>query len=142
MRLECERHQRDILEGAAIDDHVRLCDDCRSFAATERWLAPPDDLVARTVARLQPALLARAASRREIFWRLSLAGVLSLPIIITLNAAIVWMAHETIARLASPEIAVTGASIVAASLLLALSVAYGSLPLLASWGVRLRERTT
>ena len=70
------------------------------------------------------------------------AGALSFPIIVALNASIVWMIHATIERLASPQLAMAGASLVAVSLLLVLSVAYGSLPLLASWGVQLRERTT
>ncbi len=142
MNADCERHQHAILSGAATDDHVKRCDDCRSFYAAERQLAPPDDLVARTADRLRPALLARAAHRREIFWGLTLAGALSFPIIVALNASMVWMTYATIERLATPPLAMAGASLVGVSLLLALSVAYGSLPLLASWGVELRERTT
>ena len=142
MNADCERHQHAILDRATRDDHVSRCDDCSSFYTAERQLAPPDDLVARTVDRLRPALLARAAHRREIFWGLTLAGALSFPIIVALNAAMVWMTYATIERLATARLATAGASIVGVSLLLALSVAYGSLPLLASWGVQLRERTT
>ena len=142
MNADCERHQHAMLSRAAADDHAEHCDDCKSFDAVERQLAPPDDLVARTVDRLRPALLARAAHRREIFWGLTLAGALSFPIIVALNASMVWMTYATIERLATPQLAMAGASLVGVSLLLALSVAYGSLPLLASWGVELRERTT
>jgi len=142
MNADCERHQYAILKRAAADDHFRRCDDCRSFYAVARQLAPPDDLVARTVDRLRPALLARATRRREIFWGLTLAGVLSLPIIVALNASMVWMTYRTIERLATPQLAMAGASLLCVSLLLALSLVYGSLPLLASWGVQLRERTT
>ncbi len=142
MNADCERHQHAILSRAATDEHVSRCDDCRSFYAVERQLAPPSDLVTRTLDRLRPALLARAAHRREIFWGLTLAGALSFPIIVALNASMVWMTYATIERLATPPLAMAGASLVGVSLLLALSVAYGSLPLLASWGVELRERTT
>jgi len=142
MNADCERHQHAILSRARRDDHVSRCDDCSSFYTTERQLAPPDDLVARTVDRLRPALLARASHRREVFWGLTLAGALSFPIIVALNASMVWMTFATIERLATPQLALAGASLLGVSLLLALSVAYGSLPLLASWGVQLRERTT
>ena len=142
MNADCERHQHVILSRATTDDHVNRCDDCKSFYAVERQLAPPDDLVARTVERLRPTLLARAAHRREMFWRLTLAGVLSFPIIVALNASMVWMTYATIERLATPQLAMAGASLIGVSLLLTLSVVYGSLPLLASWGVQLRERTT
>ncbi|GMR22429.1 MAG: hypothetical protein BMS9Abin37_0778 [Acidobacteriota bacterium] len=141
MNADCERYQHAILSRAAWDDHLSRCDDCSSFYAIERQLAPPDDLVARTVDRLRPALLARASHRREIFWGLTLAGALSFPIIVALNTAMVWMTFATIEHLATRQLAIAGASLLGVSLLLALSVAYGSLPLLASWGIQLRERT-
>ncbi len=142
MNADCERNQHAILNHAAADDHVSHCNDCRSFYAAERRLTPPNDLVARTVDRLRPALLARAAQRRDIFWGLTLAGALSFPIIVALNASMVWMAYRAIERLATPQLAMAGASLLGVSLLLALSLAYGSLPLLASWGIQLREGTT
>lgn len=142
MKAECERHQYAILDRATTDDHVSRCEDCGSFHTAERHFAPPEDLVARTVERMRPALLARASHRREIFWGLTLAGALSFPIIVALNASMVWMTFATIERLATPQLAFAGASLLGVSLLLALSVAYGSLPLLASWGVQLRDRTT
>jgi len=52
------------------------------------------------------------------------------------------MAYRAIERLATPQLAMAGASLLGVSLLLALSLAYGSLPLLASWGIQLREGTT
>ena len=141
MNAECEHAQLAMLDGQAPTDHARACHDCRSFYATERHLAPPADLVSRAVARLQPMLLARAANRRTIFWRVALAGAFSLPIIVGLNAAMVWMTYSMVARFATTEIATAAAAFLGMTLLLTLSVAYGSLPLLASWGVQLRERT-
>ena len=141
MNPECQRHQEDILKGS-ISSHVHDCDDCRSFYTVERQLAPPAGLIDRALERLHPVLVARAAERRELFWRLTLAGAFSLPFILALNAGMVWMTYTALERLATPQLAMTGASLVAASLLLALSLAYGSLPLLASWGLHLREKTT
>jgi hypothetical protein len=143
MRPDCERHQQELLSGALASpraDH-EPCDDCGSFWMAERLLAPPDDLVLRTLDRLRPALLERSARRFGIYWGLTLAGALSLPIIVALNVGMIWMSYVALAWIATTELALAGASLLAASLLLALSVAYGSLPLLASWGLQLRERT-
>lgn len=143
MKRECEKYQRELVSGAAASshDHPEPCDDCRSFLLAMRTLAPPDELVSRTLQRLRPILRQRAARRSGIYWRLTLAGAFSLPIIVALNAAMIWMSYTAIERIATPEVATAGAFILSMSLLLALSVVYGSLPLLASWGLQLRERT-
>lgn len=142
MNASCERHQQAMLDGTVAVEHLEQCDDCRSFSVVEQTLAPPGDLVMRTVERLRPALVARSARRRDIAWGLTLAGAFSLPIIVALNAAMVWMTYAAVAQLATPQIATALASLVVGASLLALAVVYGSLPLLANWGVQLRERTT
>ena len=106
-----------------------------------RTLEPPAGLLAMTMARLEPILATRAALGRSLFWRLSLAGAVSLPVILGLNAAFVWSIYMILNRIVPVEAAMAVASLVASSLLLALSLAYGSLPLLASWGQKLRART-
>ncbi len=143
MKPACERHQQELLSGAIAPHHgdQAQCSDCGSFQAAERSLAPPEDLVLRTFEKLRPVLLERSARRRGIYWGLTLAGVFSFPIIIAVNAGMIWISYSAIERIATPELAMASASLLGVSLLLTLSVAYGSLPLLASWGLQLRERT-
>ena len=142
MSPECQHNQEALTARDTFsNEHVATCRDCSSFAATLRTLEPPTHLIAMTMARLDPMLLSRAALRRSLFWRLSLAGAVSLPVILGLNAALVWSVHMTLTRIVPMEAAAAGATLVATSLLLALSLAYGSLPLLASWGQKLRART-
>ena len=142
MSPECRHNQEALAAGDTFsNEHVASCRDCRSFRATLRALEPPAGLLAMTMARLDPMLAAQAALRRSLFWRLSLAGAVSLPVILGLNAALVWSVYMTLARIVPMEAAAAGATLVATSLLLALSLAYGSLPLLASWGQKLRART-
>lgn len=142
MKPECEQHQHEILSGSAANVHTESCRDCASFLMTGRYLAPADDLVAQTLNRLRPALAERSSQRAGIYWGLTLAGAFSLPIILALNTGMIWMSYHALARITTAELALAGASLLAVSLLLGLSVAYGSLPLLASWGLQLRERTT
>ena len=142
MSPECQHNQEALTARDTFSNqHVATCRDCSSFAATLRTLEPPTHLIAMTMARLDPMLLSRAALRRSLFWRLSLAGAVSLPVILGLNAALVWSVYMTLTRIVPMEAAAAGATLVATSLLLALSLAYGSLPLLASWGQKLRART-
>ena len=142
MSPECQHNQEALTARDTFsNEHVATCRDCSSFAATLRTLEPPTHLTAMTMARLDPMLLSRAALRRSLFWRLSLAGAVSLPVILGLNAALVWSVYMTLTRIVPMEAAAAGATLVATSLLLALSLAYGSLPLLASWGQKLRART-
>ena len=142
MSPECQHNQEALTARDTFsNEHVATCRDCSSFAATLRTLEPPTHLIAMTMARLDPMLLSRAALRRSLFWRLSLAGAVSLPVILGLNAALVWSVYMTLTRIVPMEAAAAGATLVATSLLLALSLAYGSLPLLTSWGQKLRART-
>ena len=141
MNPECQRNQEALAGGDPFaNEHVASCQDCGSFRAAVHALEPPPGLIALTMARIEPALAARAALRRSLFWRLSLAGAVSLPVILVLNTALVWSVYMGLARFLPVEAAAAGATLVATSLLLALSLAYGSLPLLASWGLQLRAR--
>jgi hypothetical protein len=144
MNSDCEHYQRELSSAGALPRHAGAapCLDCDTFRAVEQTLAPPRDLIASTLERLEPVLLARAERRRGIYWGLTLAGAFSFPIIVALNAAMIWMTHAALERVATAELAMVGATMLAMSLLLALSVAYGSLPLLANWSLQLRERTS
>lgn len=153
MNHDCERVQRAWLDGLRLRSeqsaHLDVCPDCRSFAAVERFLAEPDPpgvgnnvshgLISETLLRLAPLMERRARERRRLSLRLAAAGIASLPPIALLNATIAWALYSTLERLASPEAALAGVSVYAASALLSLAIAYGSLPLMASWGLRLRE---
>jgi hypothetical protein len=70
---------------------------------------------------------------------LALAGLVSLPVIIGLNGVLLWLVYTTLEVRISEPVAVVAAYIVAASTLLGLSLAYGSLPLMADWGLKLRH---
>lgn len=142
MNPDCQKHQEAMLSAATRPEHAARCGDCATFHTVARELAPPEELLSRTIERLRPLLVARAARRRELFWGLTLAGAFSLPFIVLLNAGMVWMSYAAIERLANPQLAAAGATVLAASLMLALAIAYGSLPLLANWGLQLRERTS
>lgn len=149
MNHDCERVQRAWLDGLRLRSeqsaHLDVCPDCRSFAAVERFLAEPGvgdvshGLISETLLRLAPLMERRARERRRLSLRLAAAGIASLPPIALLNATIAWALYSTLERLASPEAALAGVSVYAASALLSLAIAYGSLPLMASWGLRLRE---
>ncbi len=131
-------------------DHHGRCFPCQSFAVSVRELVhlaesdrtePNPDLVARAMKRLGPELATRA---REGFWlraRLALAGLVSLPVILGLNGILIWFVYTTFAVWLSVPVAIGAASVIAASTLLGLSLAYGSLPLMADWGLELRWRS-
>ncbi len=130
-------------------DHLGRCPTCRSFAISVRDLThlvqsdrtePDPDLVARAMERLRPELAVRS---REGIWlraRLAFAGLVSLPVILGLNGMLIWLVYRTFASWLSEPVAVGAASIIAASTLLGLSLAYGCLPLMAAWGLELRQR--
>ena len=94
MNPECQRNQEALAGGDPFaNEHVASCQDCGSFRAAVHELEPPPGLIALTMARIEPALAARAALRRSLFWRLSLAGAVSLPVILVLNSAFVWSVY-------------------------------------------------
>jgi hypothetical protein len=90
--------------------------------------------------RLSPELAMRSRERIWLRARLAFAGLVSLPVILGLNGMLIWLVYRTFASWLSEPVAVGAASIVAASTLLGLSLAYGSLPLMAAWGLELRQR--
>jgi len=147
MKDACRSHQLALLDARAstasstTGTHDPSCDDCNSFALAHARLAPPVDLSARTFDALAPLLRRRRALRRKMMIRLSLASAASLPVVLAVNATLVWASYGLTSRLLTPEIGTLVATVVGGALLLSLSLAYGSLPLLASWGLQLRERT-
>ncbi len=146
MRDACLQFQLALLEETSRlperrSDHASSCEECRSFYLVHRTLGPPADLVARTFSRLEPVLRERRALRRKLALQLCLAGAVSLPVVVGMNAVLVWLCYVLTSHVISPEAGAVAAGIVGSALLLGLSLAYGSLPLLASWGSHLRERT-
>ena len=101
----------------------------------------PEGLARRTLARLEGELEHRRSVRRAVVRRVSLAGVLSLPFVLFVSLTEVLLLHTTLDRYLPSAAASFLTSAFATSLLLALALAYGSLPLLANWGFRLREGT-
>jgi predicted anti-sigma-YlaC factor YlaD len=130
--------------------HLNRCPTCRSFAASVKELAlalsalsdstePAAHLVTRAMERLKPVLAERSRDRFRLRARLALAGLVSLPVIVGLNGVLLWLVYTTIEVRLSEPVAVVAAYIIAASTLLGLSLAYGSLPLMADWGLKLRH---
>lgn len=132
-----------------LEEHLTRCATCRSFEESVRELSylarldrtePPSDLVRRAMERLEPELSERA---RDGFWlraRLAIAGLVSLPIIVGINGLLIWLVYSSLESWLSPSLATVAASGAAASALLGLSLIYGSLPLMAEWGMELRRQ--
>ena len=140
MKPECEMYQSRLVVEPSTPIHDAGCLDCASFRALERELSPPEGLTARTLSLIAPVLRRRRALRRRVVLRLALAGALSLPVLVALNGLLLWSAYALGSRVMSPEANAVATTVAGASLLLFLSLAYGSLPILASWGLRHRER--
>lgn len=109
------------------------------FAAETR--EPAAGMAERALARLEPELRARRRRRRRVLYGLPLVAALSLPLVLTANAAGAWLLHALLDRYLPDAVAVAATSLVGSSMLLVLALAYGSLPILASWGLRLQEQT-
>ena len=141
MRPECERFQA----LRAVDDSLPLhdpsCADCVGFVELVGALSPPEDLTTTTLLRVAPLLRERRTARRRLVLRVALAGALSFPVLLALNGLLLWATYALGSRVLSPEAGSAVAAFVGAALLLFLSLAYGSLPIMASWGLRHRERT-
>jgi hypothetical protein len=105
-------------------------------------LLVPDDVADRTAARIAPELSALRSRRREVLGKLALAGVLSFPLLFAANAGLAWLLWSALERFVPEAYALAATSAAGAVMLLLLSLAYGSLPILASFGLRLREETT
>jgi hypothetical protein len=102
----------------------------------------PDDIATRTAARIAPELSALRSRRREVLGKLALAGLVSFPLVFAANAGLAWLLWNTLERIAPEAFALAATSLVGAVMLLSLSLSYGSLPILASFGLRLQEETT
>ncbi len=148
MNSDCEKHQRAILEGRGSAENAEHCHDCRSLFAVERILEsvrsfpvaePPRALVAGTLGKLSSRLERQASERQRITWRLILAGAFSFPVILTVNAVVLATVYGLLERLLPSVAATTATAFIASSLLMSVSLAYAALPLLASFGFRLRE---
>jgi hypothetical protein len=151
MRPDCEAHQAAILEGRGSVEDAEHCDACRALFVVERTLArertfptvaPPAMLVSRTLESLSSRLERQWHERRRITRLLMIAAAVSLPVIVSINAVLISIVYGLLTRLL-PGIAATTATVfVAASLFMGVSLAYATLPLLASFGFRLREGFT
>jgi hypothetical protein len=156
MNSDCKRIQKALLDGVEPAPattprpvgHIDGCADCRSFVALERFLASPTKggltaaprhLIGQTLLRLEPPMRERARERRRVSLRVAAAGLASLPAIAACNLVIARSLHFVLDRFVSAEVALAGVTVFAASVLLSLAIAYGSLPLMANWGMRLRE---
>jgi hypothetical protein len=132
-----------------LQEHLKGCAHCSCFEKSVRELTkrarlerfdPPADLVKRTMKHLAPELARRT---HEGFWlrvRLAIVGLVSLPIIVGINGFLIWVVYSSLGSWLSQPLATMVAYVVAASALLGLSLTYGALPLLAEWGVELRQR--
>jgi predicted anti-sigma-YlaC factor YlaD len=136
--------------GPLLTDHLSRCATCRSFAKSVKELSlglsaqrdrieTDADLVTRTMNRLKPELAKRSGEKFRLRARLALAGLVSLPVILGLNGVLLWFVYSTLHVRLSETVAAVAAYLIAASTLLGLSLAYGSLPLLADWGLKLRH---
>jgi len=153
---DCTACQEELALAAGRDElrvgpagHLTRCGTCQSFAASVEELAhlalsqdnePPSSLVTRAMERLSPELEARAREAFRLRIGLAVAGSISLPVIVGLNGMSVWLVYTMLDAFLSEPVAVLAAYTVVASTLLGLSLAYGSLPLVADWALHLRQR--
>lgn len=140
MRPECERFQTLRVVDDAEPLHDPSCADCVGYVELIGELSPPDALTATTLQRVAPILRERRATRRRLVLQVALAGALSFPLLLLLNGLLLWATYALGSRVISPEAGSAVSAFVGAALLLFLSLAYGSLPIMASWGLRHRER--
>ena len=112
--------------------------DARAILAAHRAPAPDPVLLTRTRARACEAVEERARHGRRIAWRLTTAGLASLPFALAVDYA-VWTLLRAAAGAFLPPLVVTFLSVnFVAWAALGLSVAYGSLPFLGTWAARMK----
>lgn len=102
----------------------------------------PGGLAARACERLAPELLGLKSRRHRVLCRLAIAGALSFPLLVAANAALAWLLFAALERFLPSALAGGLTAFVGAVMLLSLSLSYGSLPILASLGLHLREETS
>jgi hypothetical protein len=105
---------------------------------------PPEGLAERALLCIVAELSRRRSRQRRVWQRrvwthLALAGALSLPVLVALNAATLWLLASGLALWLPAPLVGAVAFFVGGLMLLALSLTYGSLPILASFASRFRE---
>ena len=152
-KLDCSACEQRILEAAdprdelrdpSVSDHLTACTECRELFDTLGAIKPvldryrvrkPAEGVIESVLRRAPQVLSamqtpeRAPVHAGMF-RVVLAGLVSLPLVILINALMGWALYEVAASLLPRTIALycVGLFVVWASM--AVSLGYASLPLL------------
>jgi hypothetical protein len=101
----------------------------------------PHGLFERAFSKIAPELARRRSRQRSVFTRVALAGALSLPVLLGLNAATLWLLASGLSLWLPAPLVEGFTFVLGALMLLALSLTYGSLPILASLACRLREET-
>lgn len=153
-RLDCSACEQRILEAAdsgdalhdpSVSDHLAVCAECKelfdSLGAIKpvldryRVREPAEDIIEAVLRRAAPQVHSvkptpeRAPIHAGMF-RVVLAGLVSLPVVILINALMGWALYEVAASLLPRTIALycVGLFVVWASM--AMSLGYASLPLL------------
>lgn len=106
-----------------------------------RPVAIPEGLVERTLDRLETELARRRRVKRFVVGRLTLAALLTLPVVVAVNGVEAYLLYSALDRYLPATVAAGMTATAVVSMMLTLAVAYGSLPLLASFGLKLREQT-
>lgn len=135
---------RDVLRDASVSDHIAACTECREFLQSlgeikplldrYRVREPTEELIEAVLGRSLEALPAKPIPERipirAGMLRILLAGLVSLPLVILINALMGWALYEVAVSLLPRTIAVycVGLFVVWASM--AVSLGYASLPLL------------
>jgi len=155
-RLECSACEQrilraegpwDALRDASVSDHLQACTECREFfdalgeikPVLDRYRVPEpaEGLIETVVGRTLPIFATRpvleSPERTPLnagMFRVLLAGLVSLPLVIMINALMGWALYEVAALLLPRTIALycVGLFVVWASM--AVSSGYASLPLL------------
>ena len=155
-RLDCSACEQAILRAEALEDalndssvtdHVAECGECREFFESLREVRPaldqyrvrePSEVLIETVLRraVQPHAADLVPERARIdagVFRVLLAGLVSLPLVILINAMMGWALYEVAISLLPRTIALycVGLFVVWASL--AMSFGYASLPFLGAF---------
>lgn len=99
----------------------------------------PSGLPRRTLSHIAPTLRAIRARRRLLIARVALAGILSFPLLAGMNVAAAWGVYLALDRTLPHPLAAGMTVMLCVLMLLSLSLAYGSLPLLLGIGLRRAE---
>jgi predicted anti-sigma-YlaC factor YlaD len=134
----------DALRDVSVSDHLAACTECREFFESlggvkpildqYRVQEPTEELIEAVLGRALPVPSARPIPERAPLqaglFRLLLAGLVSLPLVILINGLMGWALYEVAMSILPRTIAVycVGLFVVWASM--AVSLGYASLPLL------------